>query len=190
MQDEGVSKVVSCLLPDLPRVTIKRLNLLIGMATPERVDGILMYQHLNRAPPLMRMVSSAARELSMIEFKTDNGEKLSVEYENCKVTVQDENGQEVGLFTFREIEVPDGYSSVSYLHLCQMDLGGYTGQGLGRLCLKVARDQSGMTIAASDPNDHEQKDDGSHLVGDGPGFVRKMQAEGLISGGEGPDDEE
>jgi hypothetical protein len=126
----------------------------------------------------------------MAEFVTKNEEKLSVEYDHCQVTVQNEDGEEVGQFMFREIEVPNGYGSDFYLHLCHMDLPHHKGQGLGRFCLKVARDESGMVIAASDPNDQEKKDDGSHLIGDGPGFVRKMQEEGLIVGGEGPYDEE
>lgn len=126
----------------------------------------------------------------MVEFKTKNGEKLSIEYDNCEVTVKDEDGMEVGKFEFREIDVPMGYETDTYLHLCHMDLGQYKGQGLGRLCLQVARNESGMVISASDPNDHEKKNDGSHLIGDGPGFVRKMQREGLIGGSERPDDEE
>lgn len=126
----------------------------------------------------------------MAEFVTENGEKLSVEYEDFHVTVTNQDGVEVGQFTFREIEVPSGCSSDFYLHLCHMELGQYKAQGLGRFCLEVARDESGMEIGASDPNDHEKKDDGSHLVGDGPGFVRKMQKEGLIAGGNRPDDEE
>lgn len=126
----------------------------------------------------------------MAEFVTKNKEKLSVEYDSCQVTVKSEDGQIVGQFEFRDIEVPNGYSSDFYLHLCHMDLGSYKGQGLGRFCLQVVREESGMVITASDPNDYEKKDDGSHLIGDGPGFVRKMQAEGIIAGGERPDDEE
>jgi len=126
----------------------------------------------------------------MAEFATKNGEKLSVEYDDCQVTVKNEDGVEVGQFMFRDIEVPNGYGSNIYLHLCHMELSQYKGQGLGRFCLKVARDESGMVIGASDPNDHEKKDDGSHLIGDGPGFVRKMQEEGLIAGGDRPDHEE
>lgn len=126
----------------------------------------------------------------MAEFVTKGGERLLIEYDDCEVVVSREDGTKVGAFLFKKVEVPNGYSHDYHLHLCHMDLHGYKGQGIGRRCIEVAREQSGMEMSASDPFDTEEKEDGSHLIGDGPAFVTKMQEEGLIMGGDSPDDDD
>ena len=121
------------------------------------------------------------------EFIAKDGNKYEIAFDGTKAVVLNSNGDEVGSMSFDEVQVPHGYETLTYLHLCHMDMKNHTGLGLGRATLDVARKESGFDIAASDPGDHVPKDDGSHLVGDGPGFVRKMQAEGRIMGSASPD---
>lgn len=119
----------------------------------------------------------------MHEYKVSDDMTVIVEMDGHDAVVSTSDGDEVGRFKFREIEYDYGPTTHSYLHLCHMDLHGYKGLGIGRFCLQVVTQETGMVITASDPSDLQEKDDGSHLIGDGPGFVRAMQREGLIAGG-------
>ncbi len=55
----------------------------------------------------------------------------------------------------------------------------YKRKGIGRESLKFFKEITGTQIVASE-NDGIRKDDGSHLTGDAPVFVSKMQEEGII----------
>lgn len=52
--------------------------------------------------------------------------------------------------------------------------------GLGRAALEFFIDMTGASIYCR-PNDGIVRDDGSHLTEVAPGFVHKMQQEGLIA---------
>ena len=96
------------------------------------------------------------------------------------------SGEKIGYMKFRLIEMP--LDNHSYLHLTHAFLDeagrGYVHKGIGRRCLELVRELSGLSISASD-HDGQRRDDGSHLTGDAPGFVFKMREEGLIEGGSG-----
>lgn len=51
--------------------------------------------------------------------------------------------------------------------------------GLGRAALEFFIEQTGSKVYAI-PHDGQRLDDGSHLTGDAPGFVFKMQEEAII----------
>lgn len=123
----------------------------------------------------------------MAEFIAKDGNKYEIQFDGTEAVLLDGNGNQVGSMSFKEVEVPHGYETLTFLHLCHMDMKSHTGLGLGRATLDIVRKESGSEITASDPDDHVPKDDGSHLIGGGPRFVRKMQEEGRIMGGASPD---
>ena len=100
-------------------------------------------------------------------------------------TVKDGVGREIGRFEFQWIDDLNG----DYLKLCwaYLDLvdASYRRQGIGRECLKRVKEFSGFDIVAED-HDGVQREDGSHLTNDAPGFVAQMRREHLIarSGGD------
>ena len=120
------------------------------------------------------------------DFRCKDGRavRIQVDDENYfTTTVRDSDGREIGRIEFRWIDD----LNCNYLKLCwaYLDLvdSSYRFQGIGRECLKQVRELSGLAIVAAE-NDGMQRDDGSHLTGDAPGFVARMQAEGLIAGGD------
>lgn len=126
----------------------------------------------------------------MTEFIAKDGNKYEIKFDGTEAIVLDSDGDKVGSMSFKEVEVPHGYETITFLHLCHMDMKSHTGLGLGRATLDVVREESGSEISASDPDDHVPKDDGSHLINDGPEFVRKMQEERRIMGGASPDEDD
>jgi len=91
------------------------------------------------------------------------------------------SGSEIGGLRFREIEVDSRVANIlrlTWAYLDGMD-GSYVRQGIGRRCLELVREISGLEIVAADV-DGQRHDDGSHLTGDAPGFVARMRQDGLI----------
>ncbi|MCY4002368.1 MAG: hypothetical protein OXF33_01455 [Rhodospirillales bacterium] len=110
---------------------------------------------------------------------------ISVDQLDYGITVTaDPAGKSIGFMTFRSIEMPS--TGPDHLHLTQAFLDtsdrSYLRKGIGRRCLELVREISGLSITASE-HDGLPREDGSHLTGDAPGFVDKMRAEGLIEGG-------
>jgi Arc/MetJ family transcription regulator len=54
-----------------------------------------------------------------------------------------------------------------------------TGEGVGRECLLRHKEAFGCPITAG-PDDGSRCEDGSHLIENGPGFIKKMRAEGIV----------
>ena len=99
-------------------------------------------------------------------------------------TVRDSDGREIGRFEFRWIDnLYCDYLKLCWAHLDLVD-SSYRFQGIGRECLRQVKEFSGFAIVAED-HDGIQRDDGSHLTGDAPGFVERMRAEHLIAGSDG-----
>lgn len=91
------------------------------------------------------------------------------------------SGQNIGRLEFEVVDDPQQeHLYLRWAHL--EDLPGYTQQGIGRQCLKLMMNIFGLPITAA-PNDGQKRDDGSHLTGDAPEFVRRMKLEGLIAQG-------
>jgi hypothetical protein len=99
-------------------------------------------------------------------------------------SVRDSDGSEIGRFEFDRIDDLNG----DYLKLrwAYLDLIGssYLRQGIGRECLKRVKEFSDLAIVAED-HDGAQRDDGSHLTNDAPGFVARMRREHLIARSDG-----
>ena len=93
--------------------------------------------------------------------------------------------RKIGRFEFSECEDADGRN---YFVLTSMFLEGFDGaykrRGIGTECLRRFSETNGRIVARE--NDGIRRDDGSHLVNDGPGFVAKMAQLGIVhqEGGE------
>jgi hypothetical protein len=104
---------------------------------------------------------------------------LLCDHENYEIKAETFLGEAIGHFSFRFQECDSGDS----LKLCYMDLSGFNGLyknlGIGRKILYLALEQFQLPITA-EQEDKKNSDDGSHLIGDGPGFIRTMKSEGLV----------
>jgi hypothetical protein len=98
----------------------------------------------------------------------DSGNELHVTEQNVKI----------GSISLRFIEGDYPYIRGSY-HITHLELDSCKRQGLGRRCLQLHKETFNAPITAGNAYDGEMED-GSHLIDDGPGFVEKMRAEGLI----------
>jgi GNAT superfamily N-acetyltransferase len=126
------------------------------------------------------------------QFLTKNDEIVYIDASDpCDVRVRSTDGQEIGSFQFREIEYPSGpHDTEVCLHLCHMEIAAsYRRQGIGRECILQARAESGASGVTASSEHARNLEDGSHLIGDGPAFVRAMAREGIVGqdGHETPD---
>ena len=119
-------------------------------------------------------------------YQLDDGRSVIIDVDDLDygVTVTAHPaGENIGYMKVRLIEMPSG--SLGQLHLTHafLDEAGrdYLRKGIGRRCLNLIREASGLPITASE-DDGQRREDGSHLTGDAPGFVAKMREEGLIEG--------
>ena len=116
-----------------------------------------------------------------VEFnsKNDKTHLIEIDEDNYTARVLQEDGSEIGRLKFRVID--DDFDSFLKLCWAYLDRAGveFKRQGIGRECLSLVREKSGLSIIANN-NDGRQQGDGSHLTGDAAGFVERMRAEGLI----------
>lgn len=115
-------------------------------------------------------------------FTIKDGRRVKIKIDDVgyKATVLTSPGDEkIGSLDFREIESPEENTlKITNAFLNGLD-GSYLRQGIGRRCLVLVAEISGLQIIASD-DDGIRKDDGSHLTGDAPNFIAKMRQEKLI----------
>lgn len=98
----------------------------------------------------------------------DDGEKITVL----------QNGEPCGSISlsYREGE---GIGMPDYYHITRLELDECKYQGLGRRCLQLHKDVFDAPLTAGS-NDGSRPDDGSYLIGDGPGFIEKMRKEMIV----------
>lgn len=103
------------------------------------------------------------------------------EYDFNVVVIDAESGDKIGDMKFGFIEDTGHGSCCLKLTWAYLDQAGpeYKRQGIGRHCLELVLQASGMKIVAAE-DDGKQQEDGSYLTGDAPGFVARMREEGLI----------
>lgn len=105
-------------------------------------------------------------------IELDDGDEISVWFGDVKQ----------GTISLRRIEGAEegpGDLAYDYYHITHLALDACKGQGIGRRCLQFHQEVFEADITAGNYRDG-QMDDGSHLTGDGPGFIAKMRAEGLV----------
>ena len=114
-------------------------------------------------------------------FTTKSATEVNIEIdeEDYIATVTELSGSEIGRLEFKLIE--DVYQSYLKLTWAFLDNNNKANihKGIGRECIKLMNEHTGFPICAAQ-NNGRQNSDGSHLTGDAPGFVAKMEEEGLL----------
>ncbi len=88
-------------------------------------------------------------------------------------------GERVGQIKLRCIAAPDE-SGRDWYHITHLALEACRGLGIGTRCLQFHKEVNGAILTAG-RNDGFRADDGSHLTEDGPGFIAKMRAKGIVA---------
>lgn len=116
-----------------------------------------------------------------------SGMTLTLELSLEKVRVLDGDGQEVGYLSFTCKDVPFGCGDVMQVYrlthaFIEGGNGRYKHQGVGTEAVRFFQEYIGQGVELP-KDDGVRKDDGSHLTGDGPGFVgslRRKRARGEL----------
>lgn len=122
------------------------------------------------------------------EHNCKNGETVTIQYnDECeKFIAFNEKNQNIGsiyLATRQELSYrnePKEYLYITNAHLDELGHQ-YKRQGIGQRCLEIAIETTSLCIYAA-IHDGNQRDDGSHLTGDAPSFINRMEEKGIISG--------
>lgn len=135
---------------------------------------------------------NSGRDVLGTPFTAKGGETVYIDASDpWDVRVRNADEDEIGRFQFREIEYPSGQCGTeTCLHLCHMEIDAeYRRRGIGRACIRQARLESGAASITASNAQARNLDDGSHLIGDGPGFVRALAREGVLhqEGDEAPE---
>jgi hypothetical protein len=99
-----------------------------------------------------------------------------------RVSVKNSKNEEIGHIGFFRFEPGDQGDEALLLTALDLDRIGpeYTHQGIGTAILQMVNDHNVLPILATCPLDPTERDDGAHLTGNGPNFVRKMRKLDLI----------
>jgi hypothetical protein len=124
---------------------------------------------------------------------------FEIEEDGTEIRVLTAAGKSIGRFEFKNMpdedddEIVYSKSTEPWVKLMLMDLEGencsYLYAGIGPMCLEVYTDLFDLPISAA-RFDQPDIGDGSHLVGDGPAFVRKMIDAGLLQDNNEDEDED
>jgi hypothetical protein len=122
--------------------------------------------------------------MTTYEFTCKNGLPVLISLrEDLTVWVHTPNHQEIGHLELTEYD--DGGLTLTWAYLDKLD-SDYLRQGIGRKCLQLIKGYYGQPVYARE-DDGLRKDDGSHLTGDAPAWVKTMREEGLIAYMDRPD---
>lgn len=108
-------------------------------------------------------------------FTSQSGQLYEIDVTDGSEILVTKDGKKCGsiLLSCRECDDAD------YYHITNLGLEGCKGEGVGRQCLKLHKEMFDAPLTAGSSHSGKQ-DDGSHLTGDGPGFIEKMRKEGIV----------
>lgn len=108
-------------------------------------------------------------------FTSQSGQLYEIDVTDGSEILVTKDGKKCGsiLLSCRECDDAD------YYHITNLGLEGCKGEGVGRQCLKLHKEMFDALLTAGSSHSGKQ-DDGSHLTGDGPGFIEKMRKEGIV----------
>ncbi|MDP3851490.1 MAG: hypothetical protein Q8Q59_13360 [Luteolibacter sp.] len=118
-----------------------------------------------------------------------SGEKIRLTADDpddvTRVSVENSKNEEIGHIGFFRFEPGDQGDEALLLTALDLDRLGpkYIHQGIGRAILQMVNDHNVLPILAACPLDPSDRNDGAHLTGNGPNFVRKMRELDLIKAG-------
>jgi hypothetical protein len=110
--------------------------------------------------------------------RLSDGRSVDIEIDDTgqEITVRAVNGPKLGSIELQGTD--SGHYHLKRMYLDQ-DGGAFKRCGIGRQALKFHNESFGCLFTAA-PNDGQEREDGSHLTGDAPRFIRKMRDEGLV----------
>ena len=115
------------------------------------------------------METSIFESKSGVEYQLVNHSGLEIEVRL--------DGKTVGSIVFREIELPQ--PPYILYHITNLGLDKCKGQGVGKACLLFHQEINRAPISAG-RDDGIPVEDGSHLTGDGVGFIAKMRHDRIV----------
>jgi len=113
--------------------------------------------------------------MTTTSFTSKSGQQYEIDVTDGSEILVTKDGKKCGsiLLSCRECDDAD------YYHITNLGLEGCKGEGVGRQCLKLHKEMFDAPLTAGSSHSGKQ-DDGSHLTGDGPGFIKKMREEGIV----------
>ena len=117
------------------------------------------------------------------QFTTNDGVAVEISIDDeGEIIIVSLNGDELGTISLIAKEEEIGYEIQEHYYISDLSLEKCKGQGIGRACLKFHIESFGepLTADSSSPFNTHKNEDGSHLIGDGPGFIQKMREEGIV----------
>lgn len=126
----------------------------------------------------MAIIEIDDSEDEKLRLTLSGGDEVDLFFEGDSVTVH-ANGSKVGEISFRCYEQPvSPYEDQTIARLTHAfiegEAGRYKGHGIGTEAIRFFLQCTGYTLELPE-NDGIRKADGSHLVGDGPGFVESLR---------------
>jgi len=117
--------------------------------------------------------------MNEVDFLASDGQTYQIQIDDfgdeINVLFQ---GEKKGSISLRLIEGDLPYPPDVY-HITHLALDSCSHRGIGRRCLQFHRELFDAPITAGS-NNGTRCEDGSHLTGDGPGFIARMKAEGIV----------
>lgn len=99
----------------------------------------------------------------------DEGEEITVE----------RDGKKLGSISLAFHAGEDLAGSRDHYHITDLSLEQCKGQGIGRRCLELHKEEFDFPLTAG-VADRGEAPDGSHLIGDGAPFISRMREEKLV----------
>lgn len=97
---------------------------------------------------------------------------ITLDENDCKIEISDSEG------AFGEINLIESDDGESH-HIALLDFSRHKRKGIGTEALVFFKEYFGTKLTAT-PNDGHEREDGSHLTGDGLPFVTKLQRLGIV----------
>lgn len=115
-----------------------------------------------------------------IPYSTGDGRTAVIRFDDDEqITIHDPDGRQIGYVTHREVDQDHHGSSVVYVTHVDIDPL-WRRQGIMREAVRILAEEYGYSVLARQ-NDGIPREDGSHLVGDGPAFFDALEKAKIIS---------
>lgn len=104
---------------------------------------------------------------------------IEIDEDGEKITVA-RDGTVLGTISLDWHDSEPSIGEPEHFKITHLELDNCKGKGLGEQCLRYHRECFDVSLTAGDANRGESSD-GSHLVGDGAGFIARMREKQIVS---------
>ena len=101
--------------------------------------------------------------------------QITIDDDGCEIAVSCSD-KKVGSISLDEKCDPNQF----YYYITDLSLEKCKNQGVGQACLEYHRELFDAPITAASEFNTEKISDGSHLIGDGVGFINNMRKKGIV----------